>query len=266
MKRKNIISSSFKVIPKSQKEIVEIKRNFLLSDIKHEHNVSKNRFPNLDFKENRIEFKVMVVVSVEVNQDEYGFEYEEEVLEDDLVEVDFFKEFEDALEIKLDNYCSKFLDELDKKSVYTVDDLEGFKKRQLYKVNERIEYLEKESDIEDKIKKIIIEYYNKLCDFIYNFKIEDYQEGHKLKFKLNKNQLIYLVQTMFDKRLISGIGINILYGILESHTQYFDNGKYQNMKGVRIQANKFINGHSSPEKSIKALSKIFDKNFFTTSE
>ncbi|WNH13852.1 hypothetical protein [Thalassobellus suaedae] len=252
-------------IPKTQKEINIIKKDFLLNDIRHKEIVNNGETPTLDLNESNIQAEVVVGKSKRTFHDEFGFEREVVDLEYEIETINFYEEFDKALNISFDEYCSKFIKELDRKGVYTSESIEGFKKNQLKKINDLITYLNQSSDFEAKDKALIIQFCEKLYDFSSNFKSEDFQISDKLKFKLNKNQVIWLFQSMYDKNVISGITHPDLFRFLDDYCEYFDKAKYHQMSNSRIQANKFINGHASPKESIKALNEKFDKDFFSSS-
>lgn len=153
---------------------------------------------------------------------------------------------------------------LDKKSIYTEDKLEGFKKRTLLAINELIEFYSTKSDLPDSFKDLITEFYGDFYDYISVFSLKEIQISDKIRFKLNKNQVILLFQTMFDKGVISGMSELELYKILDEKTMYTKDGVYTGMKDTRIQANKFKKGNASLAASLKLLSQKFNKDFFTT--
>ena len=245
----------------SGKAIDDIKRDFLSKDIKHQQGLEHNQIPTLDLNESKIHIKVIVGKSVRIVQDVFGFEEEEVDLEFDVIEIDFYEEFERALENVLESCCNKFIRDLDKKGVYTAEGLEGYKSSKLKKVNDLIAQLEIHSDMEEQIKIYLVKCYNKLYNYISNFKLDDYQVSSKLKFKLNKNQLIWLFFILHREGIIAGLSQNDLFRFLEANFMYYDDD-YKSMAGVRIQANKLTKGDASPEKSIEVLSEIFKKDFF----
>lgn len=250
-------------IPKSKKELDVLKKNFLLNDIMHRDLLNNDENPKIDLNQSNIQYKVVVGKSVTIVQDELGFEEEEVELEHDLIEIDFYEEFERALEALFENYKTKFIRELDRKGIYTLEGLEGFKKSKLKKINDFIIELCDVSNIEESGKQLIKEFSEKVYDFISNFKVEDYQISDKLNFNLNKNQLIFLFQTMWNKGVISGTTQGDLYTILEKTTRYKNkHSLYEDMKGVRIQANKLTKGNISLDASRKKLSSIFKGTFF----
>ncbi|MCA0151725.1 hypothetical protein [Winogradskyella vincentii] len=251
-------------IPKTQKELEILKKDFLSNDITHKDLLKNGENPVLDFNKTKIQSEVVVGKSMRISLDRFGFEEEEIDFEYDLKEIDFSEEFKRALEISFNNLCNKFIDELDKKGIYTSEGLEGYKNVKLKKLNDLILELDNVCDIEEGIKNLIKEFYNKLYDFISNFKSENYQVSKKLNFKLNKNQLIWFFKMMYDKGVISGLHINDVYRLLETNTRYYENGDYVDMKAVIRQAHKLTKGYTSPEKAIKKLSETFDKSFFSS--
>ena len=251
-------------IPKNQRDLDILKKDFILKDIINKDSLMNGEFPNLDFNKFKIQTKVIIGKSVRIVQDEFGFEEEEIDLELDVIEIDFYEEFERALETLFDNYCTKFLNELDGKGIYSFEGIEGYKLVKLKKLNNLISELDNCCDLEEDVKTLIREFYSKVYDFISNFKMENYQVSKKLKFKLNKNQLIWLFQTMYKKDVISGMSQSDLYRILEDGFMYRYNGKYIDMTGVSRQANKLVNSNTSPEKAIKLLSETFNKDFFSS--
>jgi hypothetical protein len=254
MYRNNLLKIFNPKLPKTQQEIESIKKDFLLKDIIHKSNSSLS----IDLNKSIIE---TVVVFNSKNKQHIFDDDEFDSKNDDLVQVDFYEEFAKALADTLDSYISKFIVELERKYIYTVNDLDGYKRFKLKKINEFIQELEL-SDVETKSKDILKRFYEDMYGFISSFNIDDTLVSNKLKFKLNKNQLIWLFQTMLNKGVISGISNLDLYRILETNSMYYDGSKYHDMSNVRTQAHKLTNGASSTKKTIEELSKIFDKNFF----
>ncbi|MEO7283166.1 hypothetical protein [Gelidibacter sp.] len=171
MKRKNLLDISNSGLPKSQKEIEAIKKVFLSKDIMHKEALKNNEVLDLDLNKSKIQAEVIIGKSVRIVHDVFGFEEEQVNLEMDCIEIDFYEEFKEALETLFENYCKKILSELDRKGIYTAESVEGYKEIKLNKINKLISVLEKESDIEIPIKILIQEFYNKLYDFISNFKL-----------------------------------------------------------------------------------------------
>ena len=159
-------------IPKNQRGLDILKKDFLLNDIMHKDLLRNGEYPDLDFNKTKIQTEVSVGKSVRDVQDEFGFEEEEIDLELDVIEIDIYEEFERALEALFDNYYTKFLNELDRKGIYTFEGLEGYKLVKLKKLNNLISELDKCCDLEEDVKTLIREFYNKVYDFISNFKLE----------------------------------------------------------------------------------------------
>tara|TARA_R110002049_G_scaffold306078_1_gene503954 strand:+ start:11274 stop:12074 length:801 start_codon:yes stop_codon:yes gene_type:complete len=264
MNRKNLLNILNLGLPKTQKEIEELKKEFLLKDSKYKYDLNNGKNVTVDLNESKIQVDIIVGTSIRTVQDDFGFDEEACDYEIEYLNIDFYEEFNKALEISFDNFCKKFTKELNCKGVYTTEGLEGFKKSKLKKTNELIDFIKTGSDIENCIKVYLEEYYSKLYDFISNFKLENYQVSDKFKFKLTKSQLIWLFHSMLDKKVIVGITPTDLYRMLEKNTMYFDKGEFKDMTGVRVQASKLINGSSSPKKSIEELSEKFDTDFFSS--
>jgi hypothetical protein len=251
-------------IPKTQIEINVIKNQFLHKDIKYKNIPYLGAMDSIDIEETTISVEVVYLSSTNI-KDEFGFE--EEFLENDLVECEFQEEFERSLDVLLISAFESFKNLLDTKGVYTSDAIEGLKKRRLKKVNELVSFYEEESDIIEPLKNVLIEFCNKYYEFVSNFDIEDHQISDKFKFALNKNELILLFQTMLDKDVITGIPQNDMYRLLEQKTLYkVSKGEYAEMKNVRLQANKLQKGYVSSETSLNKLCSIFHKTFFTSSQ
>ncbi|MEP3836404.1 MAG: hypothetical protein ABJM36_02100 [Algibacter sp.] len=265
MENRRLLIEFNRGIPKIQKELDIIKKDFLINDIMHKDFLRNGEYPDLDFNKTKIQTEVSVGKSVRIVQDKFGFEEEEIDLELDVIEIDFYEEFERALVALFDNYCTKFLNELDRKGVYTFEGIEEYKLVKLKKLNNLISELDKCCDLQEDIKTLISEFYNKVYDFISNFKLENYQISDKLQFKLNKNQVVWLFLSMYDKGVVSGITDLDLYSFLDAHCKYFDKDEYKDMSNSRTQGNKFINGHASPSESIRVLKEKFDEDFFSSS-
>ncbi len=263
MKSKNLLKIFSPILPKTKKELELIKRNFLLKNVKFE-TIDGYDISSVNFNDSSILVKTLVGRSLSYVTDDLGFIEEITDLEYEVKEVKFEEEFKEELELGLKRYKSKFTSILDEKGIYTEGMLEGFKKRKLKIINELIEYYSIKSDLPDFFKKLIIEFYNDFYNYISKFNIDEIQISDKLKFKLNKNQLILLFQTMIDKGVISGMSQLDLYRILDEKTMYTKNGVYEDMINTRTQANKLQKGHVSSAASIKELSHLFDENFFTT--
>lgn len=252
-------------IPKTQKEIEAIKKAFLLNDIRHKDIVSNGEIPILDLNESNIQAEVVVGKSKSIVHDEFGFDEEKVEMEYEIETINFHEEFDEALNTSFDEYCSKFIKELDRKGIYTSENLEGFKKMKLKRINDLKNILAQNHSLEHMVKDSLIKFYDKVYEFTSNFESENYQISDKLKFKLNKNQVIWKFLSMHEKGLISGITLSDLYRFLDANCEYYDKGGYHQMANSRIQANKFIKGHASPEESIKVLNQKFDKDFFGSS-
>ena len=265
MKRPNLIKLFNPNLPKSNKKLQIIKKEFLLNDIKYKDILIQGGVPNVDLNDFEINVEVISDSSKQIVIDELGFEEELVELEYDLVLIDFETEFKKELQIGLDRLCAKFIYNLDNKAIYTADRLEGYKIEILKRINKMIENYLIKSDLPDLYKKLIIEFYSKLYDYISSFSLEENQICDKLKFRLSKNQVILLFKVMHDKSVISGITPLDLYRILDEKVKYTNKeGVFTDMKNTRTQANKFENSHISLATSLDELSKIFDKNFFTT--
>jgi hypothetical protein len=279
MKSKNLLKIFSPNLPKTKKELELIKRDFLLKHVKFE-TLDRYDISDVNFNDSSIQVNVVVgrnLTSViggslaSLNDeldlidliDELDLIGEVIDIEHDVIEVDFKEEFKEELSLGLERYCSKFRFMLDKKSIYTVDKLEGFKKRVLKTINEQIEYYSTQSDMPGFFKILIIDFYNKFYEYVSKFNTDEVQISDKLKFKLNKNQVILLFQTMFDQGVISGMSELDLYRILDEKTKYTKDGVYIDMKDTRIQANKFKKGNASPAASLELLSQKFKKDFFT---
>lgn len=264
MKRKNLLGKFSPGALKTQEAIQVLKRQFLLNDIRYKGDLENGKHPIVDLSVSNIQTEVVVGKSIVKSIDDLGFEEDEVVLDYEHIEVDFYEEFKEALDNILMGYCKKFELELEKKGVYTRNDLEGFKGMKLKRINELIKYVTSSSPIEYNINKHLVEFYNNLYDFIFKFRFEDSQVDKKLKFKLKKTHLIWLFLAMYEQGLIKGMSNLDLYAFLENNTMYFDSrkGEYVDMINVRIQANKLIKGDVSPTDPTKVLEQKFHSNFF----
>lgn len=254
-------------LPKSQKEIDSIKKDFLLEDVKHKEVLRAGYVPEIAIKGSKIIAEVITGVSKHIYKDEFGFDYEAEVFHAELEEKDFSVELEKSFEFLFEDYCKRFIAEIGRKGIFTKDLLEGFIKFNLDKINKLKSFYLDESDIDLDIKKMILNLLDKLYEYISNFNLDNTQISDKIQFKLSKNEVILLFQTMLNKGIITGVSPNDLYRILENNTCYKDKaGGYSEMKSVRIQANKLDNGHASKDPSLKSLQKIFHPTFFTSEQ
>lgn len=266
MKHEKLLVKFDNGIPKSKEELNSIKKEFLLNDVKYKEILSSGNEPSINLADEKIHKEVVVGENhIIVKDKEFGFEEREKILEYYIKELDFHDEFQKALEKLFVNYCDRFTKELDLKAIYTPEMLEGFKKVKLKKINELKFFYNNESNITQPFKDFMIDFCDKVYEFISNFNNDDFMISDKLKFKLNRNQIILLFQTMLDKGVISGISQNDLYRILEEKTLYLnDKGGYEKMRNIRIQANKLQKGHTSSDPAIEKLSQLFDKNFFSS--
>jgi hypothetical protein len=265
MKSKDLLKIFSPNLPKTKKELELIKRKFLLKHVKYE-SIEEENISNVNFSDTSILVKTVIGSSSSFIEDELGFKDEIIDLEHDLIKVDFKDEFKEELSFGLEIYCSKFRSMLDKKSIYTVDMLEGFKRSKLENINKLIKYYSTISDLPDFFKDLIIAFYNDFYNYISAFSLEEIQISDKLKFKLTKSQVILLFHTMLEKKVISGITPNDLNRILNEKTMYSSNDSYIDMKDAGRQANKFQKGHALSSPSLNKLSSIFNKTFFTSSE
>ena len=265
MENRRLLIEFNRGIPKTQKEIEAIKKDFLLNDICYKDIISNGGSPVIDLNIYNIQTEVVVGKSLRIVKDDFGFLKDEIDLEYDNIDIDFHEEFDKALDIFFADYCLNFIKELDRKGIYTSENLVGFKRMKLKRVNDLKNKLIQNPSLEQKVKDSIVKFYDKIYEFTSNFKVEDYQISDKLKFKLNKNQVIWLFLSMYDKGVIRGITHSDLFRFLNAHCKYFDKDEYQDMSNSRIQANKFINGHASPSESIKVLNEKFDVDFFSSS-
>jgi hypothetical protein len=259
---------TLKKLPEFQKDIILIKKDFLLKDVKYKYELNAGGSPVVDLKESKALVEVLIGESYSlVKEDEFGFEEKEITPEYDLIEFEFKEEFEKSLKDFFKTYCKKFIEQLDVKNIYTLEMLSGYKKMKFNKINSLISFFQKNSDMNDSFKDLIIQFCKDCYEFISNFNLNEVMVGDKLKFKLKKNELILLFQIMWDKEVILGISESDLYRILEDKTLYTDNnGNYCEMKYVSQQANKLKQGHNSPKFPGKRLSEIFHKSFFTSSK
>ena len=250
-------------LPKSQKEIDSIKKDFLLQDVKHKEVLQAGYVPEIAIKGSKIIAEVITDVSKDIYKDEFGLDYEVEVFHAELEEKDFSVELEKSFEFLFEDYCKRFIAEIDLKGIFTKDLLAGFIKSKLARIDQLKSFYIDESDIEPDIKKMILNFLDKLYEYISNFNLDNIQISDKIKFKLSKNEVILLFQIMLNKGVISGMVPNDLYRILERHVLYKDkNGNYSQMKKVRIQANKLIQGNVSADPGLNKLAKLFNHRFF----
>ena len=265
MKRKNLIQRFNPATLKTIESIEVLKRDFLLKDIKYKAVLENDENPVVDLAATIIQAEVVVGKSIVKTVDEMGFEDDEVQLNYDFIEVDFYEEFERAMGDHFIEYCNKFELGFEKKGVFSSEDLEGYKGMKLKKINELVEYVRTKSPIENKIKKLLEEFYNNLYDYISNFRFEDSQVNKKLKFNLNKNQLIWFFLSLYENGLIKGMSYLDLYAFIERNTMYFDSekGEYIDMDKVRTQGNKFTKNHISPTESVKVLEQVFHTTFFS---
>jgi hypothetical protein len=265
MKRINLIKLFNPNLPKTNKEFERIKMEFLLNDIKYKDILCQGAKPNINLNDFEINFEIVSGSSKRIVTDELGFEEEFVELDYDIMLIDFEEEFERALDLQLNRNFLKFKVVLDEKGIYTPEKLEGFKKMKLKKINELIDFYKSESDLPDFFKDLIIEFYNQFYDYVSGFNLNEVQISDKIKFKLNRNQLILLFQKMLDKGVISGMSQLDLYKLLDERTMYTNNeGDYKDMISTRIQANKLQKGNTSSESALEKLSSIFGKDFFTS--
>jgi hypothetical protein len=264
MRRINLIKLFNPNLPKTNEEFQRVKFEFLLNDIKHKDILYQGGKPDINLDDFEINYEFVSGSSKSMFKDELGFEEELVDLEYDVMTIDFEEEFKKALQIGLDRFCSKFISNIHEKAIYTEDTLEGYKRERLKIINKLIGNYQTKSDLPDGYKNLIVEFFKKFYDYISVFSFEEVQISDKLKFKLSKNQVILLFQVMLNKSIISGISELDLYRILDEKVMYIKKGVYINMKNTRRQANKLQNGHTSEAVSLVELSKIFDKNFFST--
>jgi hypothetical protein len=220
---------------------------------------------NLNLKTSKITTEIPVGRSYSINKyDEFGFEEKEISIDYDIIEVEFIDEIDKALRTLFDNYFKKFKNEIESKAIFTDELLTGYKKIKLKKINELNSFFKNESDIEKNYNNLIIECLEKLYESVSNFHFDEVMISDKLYFKLNKNEIILLFTTMWNKEVISRISQADLYRFLETNILYMNNDSNPSvMQYVKTQANKLKKDVSST-KSRDNLSRIFHKTFFTS--
>ncbi|WP_298883675.1 hypothetical protein [uncultured Polaribacter sp.] len=253
------------VLPKINSDLEKIKTEFLIKDVKYKKELELGGKPIIDLNDTSINVEVISNTSKRFFNDSNKNEIEEFEIEKEIIQLEFKEEFNKVLVLKWKRFLSKFESDLKERNIYTKEMLDGYKKMRLKIINDSIDFYKNQSDLTNEFKQAIISFYNDVYNYISNFTIEEIQVTDRLKFKLNKNQVILLFQSMLDKGVISGMSPLDLYRILDRNTMYTnDQGVYVNMVNTRVQANKLQKGHTSSEPAIEKLSKLFDKNFFSS--